>query len=113
MSNMNSRVIGNIPALPLGTSLPPPRDEDGFALLPDDGRPVRLIRYIDMPDIGILSMLDRGKNILRVNRPQYELLSEHDKNRLAITHAPTTSITDTRDGGVTFVEYPYPNAIQG
>jgi hypothetical protein len=52
--------------------------EQGFALLPDDGRPPRLIRRTTLTG-GLVATLDFPKNILRVDAEYYDQLDAHDK----------------------------------
>lgn len=54
----------------------------GFALCPDDGPP-RLWRYIDddiMTTANMVSMLDKKRNILFINKPVFEKLTDIDKH---------------------------------
>jgi hypothetical protein len=58
---------------------------NGFALLPDDGRPPRLIRRTTLQG-GLVATLDHPKNLLRVDRDYYDQLDEQDKWLVDTTH---------------------------
>lgn len=57
----------------------------GFALLPEDGTPPRLIRFTTLTG-GLVAQLDRQKNILRVDKGYYDLLRPQDQWTVDTTH---------------------------
>lgn len=57
----------------------------GFALLPDDGRPPRIIRFTDLQG-GKVASLDHQKNLLRVDRAYYAQLDQQDQWLVDTTH---------------------------
>lgn len=62
-----------------------------FALNPDEGPP-RLFRFVyDLPD-EVIATLDEKNNLLRINRPLFEQLSEHEQASVLRTHAVTTEV---------------------
>jgi hypothetical protein len=63
-----------------------------FSFNPEDGRPPRLIRYVDELPGGLLSVYDAEKNLLIINRPAYDKLSSADQHMLERTHAPALEI---------------------
>jgi hypothetical protein len=60
-----------------------------YALCPDDGLP-RLWRFVDddiMTAANMVSLLDKEKNLLIINRQLYERLSELNRHMVLRTHA--------------------------
>lgn len=59
-------------------------NEKGFAYLPDDGRPPRLIRYCMLTG-GLIALYNHQKNLLRVDRRYYDALDVLDQGRVLAT----------------------------
>lgn len=70
----------------------------GFAYLPDDGRPDRVIRFgnLEQPQV---SRLDYPKNVLVVDKGFFDALSPTDQNRVLGTNQDDLFVT-TRAGRV-------------
>ena len=98
--------------------------EHGFAFLPEDGRPDRLLRFVDLgmhsaelndgSIVILLSRYDEKKNILRINRQVYECMSVPEQERLARTHSPTTAYLHRKVGDAQllrdFIDIDWPEA---
>jgi hypothetical protein len=61
---------------------------DGWAFLPDDGRPDRLIRFVasTLDGSSILALFAPETNILYVEKTYYDQLDELDQGRVLATH---------------------------
>ena len=80
----------------------------GFAYLPDDGRPDRLVRFTELGKRSFttedgsvfifLSTYDAKRNVLRIDRQCYECMSESEQHRLTRTHSPVTAYVHHRAG---------------
>lgn len=65
-----------------------------FALCPDNGPP-RLWRFVEddaLTEAGIVSMLYEASNLLVVNRPLFDRLSEMNRHMVLHTHTHTKYI---------------------
>ena len=58
---------------------------DGWAFLPDDGRPARLIRPADLEG-GLLASYDHDKNIVVIDQKYFDALDSLDQGRTMATH---------------------------
>lgn len=56
-----------------------------FALLPEDGRPPRLLRFTTLTG-GLVCKLDHAKNLLLIDREYYHAMSPEDQWRVDTTH---------------------------
>lgn len=60
-------------------------------------RPARIIRYTNLPD-GLLSRLDKVRNILEIDKEQRELLSPSTQRRLDCTDHKETRVVHVVGG---------------
>jgi hypothetical protein len=77
----------------------------GFAFLPDDGRPDRLIRFVssDVPDgVQHLAIYVQDRNILYLNKRLFDALDSVDQGRALTTH--TDLYAAVRDGRVSIAD---------
>lgn len=76
----------------------------GFALIPDraEGRPHRIIRPTTFAtgDDTLVSMLDDERNILWVNKPLYDVLTDAERNTVTITHERFLHVKQDEFGAV-------------
>lgn len=61
------------------------RTHNGWAYLPEDGRPPRLIRQVILEG-GLLATVDRDKNIVLVDGNYFNALDDLDQGRVLCTH---------------------------
>ena len=70
-----------------------------FNLIPDDGRPPRLLRFVDPRTFGtpsVVAVLDPTRNLLMVDKEVFDLLDRQDQDRILKTANLTESVAATR-----------------
>lgn len=68
-----------------------------FAFTPDDGRPNRVMRYVErgtLPDAKLLSIYVFEQNLLIIDKQHFATLSPFDQRELLRTHKPFHEITE-------------------
>lgn len=71
---------------------------DGWAYLPEDGRPDRLIRFVRAANDAPLALYVRDTNVLFVNNRHYDALDSIDQGRVLATFTDLYAVV--RDGKV-------------
>lgn len=72
-----------------------------FNLIPDDGRPPRILRFATpfdarLPDATVVAVLDPKRNVLTVDREVFDLLDREDQDRILKTGNTYETVGATR-----------------